>query len=358
MPTQASGLLDTLKRVQLIDRQQDGLVEVFYLRWSGIDGLDYVTVDEALEAQWIEVTEFTEEGEVPRIKIINRSGHKVFVMAGEQLVGCKQNRVVNASIMVPPQSEMPLPVTCVERGRWGYSSRSFSSAHSSSHYGLRAMMKMQAARSYRGSSAPKADQVAVWREVSRKLRTMGSSSSSGALQDVFRNYERKLEEAVKKFPAPTECNAAVFVIGGRIAGADLFDKPDTLRKLWPKLIKSCTIDALEPSTLSPGSTAQEAISSWLEAAASATLESFPSPGLGRDVRIEGEDVIGASLVVDNHPVHMELFRRTEPRQAQASGEAPTEPARSECTGPDTRSRRWSGLRRTSSDPDNSEASVP
>jgi hypothetical protein len=110
---------------------EDGAVEIFHLRWPGINGLDYITLDEALEAQCIEVTEFTETGQVPRIKIINRSGHMVFVMAGEQLVGCKQNRVVNASIMIPPHSEMPLPVTCVERGRWGYRSAVFSSAHSS-----------------------------------------------------------------------------------------------------------------------------------------------------------------------------------------------------------------------------------
>jgi hypothetical protein len=234
MPTQASGLLDTLKRVQLNGRQQDGAVEIFHLRWPGINGPDYITLDEALEAQCIEVTEFTETGQVPRIKIINRSGHMVFVMAGEQLVGCKQNRVVNASIMVPPHSEMPLPVTCVERGRWGYHSAVFSSAHSSSHHRLRAMMAGQAAQSYRRAGVPSADQAAVWREVSRKLRTTGSSSSSDALQDVFRNYERKLEESVENLPAPAECNGAVFVIGGRIVGVDLFDKPDTLRKLWPK----------------------------------------------------------------------------------------------------------------------------
>jgi hypothetical protein len=30
----------------------------------------------------------------------------------------------------------------------------------------------------------------------------------------------------------------VFVVGGRINGADPFDKPKTLTKLWPKLIKS------------------------------------------------------------------------------------------------------------------------
>jgi len=84
MPTQASGLLDTLKRVQLTGHQQDGAVEIFQLRWPGITGLDYITLDEALEAQCIEGTEFTETGHVPRIKIINRSGHMVFVMAGEQ----------------------------------------------------------------------------------------------------------------------------------------------------------------------------------------------------------------------------------------------------------------------------------
>jgi len=50
-------------------------------------------------------------------------------------------------------------------------------------------------------------------------------------------------------------------------------------------------------------------------AASASLESFLSPGAGQDVRIEGEDVIGSSLVVDDHPVQMELFRRNEGWQA-------------------------------------------
>jgi hypothetical protein len=348
MPTGTFGLLDSLKSVELAGHQQYGSVEVFHLRWPVRNELDYVTFDEALEAQWIEVTEFTEGGQVPRIKIINRSDHMVFLMAGEQVVGCKQNRVLNASIMVPARGEMPLPVTCVERGRWGYSSPVFSSGHSSSHHALRAMMSGQTAKSYRRAGVPSADQAAVWSEVSRKLATMGSSSRSDALQDVFRDYDRKLEEAMEKLPAPAECNGAVFVIGGRIAGTDLFDKPSTLRKLWPKLIKSCTIDALEPSTQNPESMAADEISKWLEGGANATQEPFPSPGVGQDVRIEGEDVIGASLVVDDHPVHMELFRRTEPRRAQTSGEAnaePRQPASSGSPAPATGGRRQSWLRR-------------
>ena len=69
-------------------------------------------------------------------------------------------------------------------------------------------------------------------------------------------------------------------------------------------------DALEQPARNDGSTSPREISSWLESSASATQEPFPSPGMGLDVRIEGKDVLGASLVIEDHPVHMELFRRT------------------------------------------------
>jgi len=310
MPFQTFALLDTLNHVEVTGHQQCGSVEVFHLRWPAGDPLTYGTLDEALEAHWIEVVESTEAGQVSRIKIINRSTQMVFLMAGEQLVGCKQNRVMNASIMVPPRAEMALPVTCVERGRWGYSSSAFSSARTSSHYALRAMMTRQASQSYRSAGVPMSDQKKVWGEVSRKLGAMGSPSSSDAMQDVYRNYDLKLRELEEKLPAPSDCNGAVFSIAGSIVGTDFFDNADTLRKLWPKLIRSCSIDALERPARNERSTSVHEISSWLEASASATQESFPSPGMGLDVRIEGKDVLGASLVIDDHPVHMELFRRT------------------------------------------------
>ena len=153
------------------------------------------------------------------------------------------------------------------------------------------------------------DQKKVWNEVSRKLGAMSSPSSSDAMQDVYRNYDLKLRELEEKLPAPSDCNGAVFIIAGSIVGTDFFDDADTLRKLWPKLIRSCSIDALERPARNERSIAVHEISSWLEASASATQEPFPSPGMGLDVRIEGKDVLGASLVIDDHPVHMELFHR-------------------------------------------------
>jgi hypothetical protein len=190
---------------------------------------------------------------------------------------------------------MALPVTCVERGRWGYSSRLFSSEGTSSYYGLRAMMSGQAHKSYRAVGTPVSDQKGVWGEVSRKLGAMDSPSRSDAMQDVYRKYEEKLKGLEERLPVPTDCNGVVFVVAGMIVGSDLFDKKETLRKLWPKLIRSCSLDALEQPSKNQTSLSSATISTWLQNSAKATQEAFPSPGLGSDVRIDGEGVIGASL---------------------------------------------------------------
>ncbi len=308
MPAATLDLLDLLKSVKVDGHQQYEALEIFHLRWA-VDGhrLDYLTLDEALETKCIEVAESSQSGHVPQIKIINRSDRMIFLMAGEQVVGCKQNRVLNASMMVPARSEMPIPVTCVESGRWGYQSSFFSSPHTSSHHELRAMMDRQATQSYKFVGAPRSDQAAVWGEVSRKLNAMGARSPSSELQAVYRDYDRKLAEAMEHLPAPEGFHGAVFTIAGRISGADLFDKPETLRKLWPKLVRSSAIDAFEASKENAKSTTAQEVASWLGRGACATPSVFSSPGIGQDIRLEGQDIFGAGLLVGDQPVHVELF---------------------------------------------------
>jgi hypothetical protein len=181
---------------------------------------------------------------------------------------------------------------------------------------FRAMISGHVYKGYRSSGMPISDQREVWGEVSRKIDAMGSPSRSDAMQDVYRNHEAKLKELEEKLPAPVDCNAAVFVVAGVVVGSDFFDKRETLQKLWPKLIRSCSLDALEQSSRNATSTPADDISTWLERSAKVTQESFPSLGLGQDVRIEGEDVVGASLVIDQHPIHMELFHRATPESTR------------------------------------------
>jgi len=88
----------------------------------------YATLDEALAAGFVTVTEVSESGHVPELTIVNNGPVPVFVLDGEELVGAKQNRIVNLSILVPPHTKLPLPVSCVVCGRT--TSRAWSVARS------------------------------------------------------------------------------------------------------------------------------------------------------------------------------------------------------------------------------------
>jgi hypothetical protein len=305
-------LPDLFQALDVQPPHQVGGLQVFGLRCPGDGGLDYTTLDEAMQSGQFEVTEVNEGGSVPTLKVINKGDRLVFLMAGEQLVGAKQNRVLNASILVPAQRELPIPVSCVEAGRWRYSSRSFSHSDSSSHYYLRTKMSKAVTRSYKASSAPRSDQGEVWAEVSRKLARMGSHSDSAALEQTYQDYRDRLEQILQQLQPPQDCHGAVFAFGGRIAGLDLFDKPTTLAKLWPKLIRAYAIDALEEGSAEAAVSADQ-VKQWLTAAASVPAQPFKSPGLGDDVRLEGQGVVGAGLVVEQQPVHVELFSDVTPQ---------------------------------------------
>jgi hypothetical protein len=50
------------------------------------------------------------------------------MLDGEELIGAKQNRVLNLTILAGARSSLIIPVSCVEAGRWNMQSQHFSSA--------------------------------------------------------------------------------------------------------------------------------------------------------------------------------------------------------------------------------------
>jgi len=299
--------LGALENIEVANVQHAGGLQVLGLKWPSESNLVYMTLDEALRSGLVDVLEISESGQVKTINVVNRSQYMVFLMAGELLLGCMQDRALTTSIMVPGRSETRIPVTCVEAGRWNHRSHRFRSGGSSSHRHLRSMMSKQAYAHYQSFGAPGSDQAAVWKEVARKLDRMGSSSPSHTLQDVFERCTETLTETLGSISVPEECNGIAFVDHGVIAGADLFDQPATLTKLWAKLIKSYAVDALENPRDEANPVSPDVVVDWLKSTTSAKQESFDSPGIGEDVRIQGNGLIGSTLVVEGHPVHAELF---------------------------------------------------
>jgi hypothetical protein len=302
-----STLSTRLGQVRVAEPQEAGGLQVFGLFWEPATALDYQTLDEGLTAGTLEVTEVSEGGSVPTLRVHNKSGKMTFLMVGEQLVGAKQNRVLNASILVAPESELPIPVSCVEQGRWAYRSRSFGSSGTSSHSKLRRSMHDSTTCSYRSEGRPQADQSAVWGEVARKTCSMETPSDTMAMEDTYLHHRASLSEVVDHLHVPEGACGVVFVYNGRVAGVDLFDQAATLLRLWPKVLRAYAIDVLEDRREDAPRLTPAEVGEWLQSVVGAKEETFKSPGLGDDIRLTGDRLVGASLMLDEQPVHVELF---------------------------------------------------
>ena len=64
---------------------------------------DYWLLDHALENDLIEISEISESGSVPDLKVQNKSAQRILLLDGEELLGAKQNRILNVSVMVPAE---------------------------------------------------------------------------------------------------------------------------------------------------------------------------------------------------------------------------------------------------------------
>ncbi len=272
---------------------------------------DYLVLDEALAAGSARVTEVSDGGSVPELKFVNSGKSPVFLLDGEELVGAKQNRVLNLSILVLAGKTVVIPVSCVEAGRWSPRSAEFeSSDHAYFAFG-RAKKMSQVTFSLRRGSSRRSDQSEVWDDISEKAERMHAASPTGAMAAMYEQYRASIEDYVHAFSALETQAGALFTIDGKIVGFDLFDCTATLRKLLPKLVRSYALDALDAVRPGAGADAaaasREQVEEFLHSVAAARMEEFPAVGEGYDVRLTGNNLTGAALVVGDRVIHLSGF---------------------------------------------------
>jgi len=266
----------------------------------------YLTLDEALAGGLASVTEVSESGSVPELLVTNRAPQPVLILDGEELVGAKQNRIVNLSILVPARETLHIPVSCVEAGRWARRSREFAAAGRAHYAKGRAAKLAQVNYSLRSTGTRAADQGDVWFDIDAKAARMKARSVTSAAAAMYEKAHRHLEEFQERLDVAPRQAGAIFTINGIVAGMDLFDSPATWRKSMRKLVQSYGLDALD-STGGPASDARPQPRTFLRAVQAAPVARFKAIGLGEDVRIDDKKTIGGALAVDGRLVHLVAF---------------------------------------------------
>jgi hypothetical protein len=274
----------------------------------------YRTLDEALETGHFQVEEVSTAGTVSELKVRNELPWPVLLLDGEELIGAKQNRVLNLTIMVPEKSHVTIPVSCVEAGRWHHVSHTFNAADRAQFARGRAKKLAQVTGSLKISGLRFSDQSDVWSEIDCKIARLGGASPTAAMAAIYESSRSRLDDFIAGMPRIERQIGAVFLINGKIAGVDVFDATETFVKFAAKLVRSYAIDALdvlETADASQDAAEQapnpELVRGFLDQTAAANRTSFKAVGLGQDLRLDGEKVSGAALEVAQLVVHLVAF---------------------------------------------------
>lgn len=284
----------------------------------------YITLTEALALDGFKITEVSESGSVPKLRVVNETSQNILLFDGEELKGAKQNRILNTTILVAAGTSLDVPVSCTERGRWNYRSAEFSSSGSLAHAGLRKGKAAAVADSLQMHSSHASDQAEVWNEIEQLHQAAKSddTSKTRAMKDAYEGRQRELDEFTRDVPFHVGQCGLVAVIGDRVEGIDILSRPEGYAKLHRRLVESHAMDFLvRKHGISRKSLDSEAPARFLAEAAKAHASMHATAGLGSDHRLRFRWGYGAALQVEETIVHLALFGGS----GLGQGNHPTEP---------------------------------
>ena len=315
-------ITDFLSKINFGEVQSFKNLQIIPLFTEGEEGPVYLTLKEALEKRLLVITEVSAQASVPELKVINNADVSVLLLDGEEVAGAKQNRVLNTSILVKEKSELIIPVSCTEQGRWSYQTDEFSNSENILSYKIRGKKAASVSNSLREGGNYQSDQGAIWDGIMEMSADAGVHSATGAMKDVFEGKKDALEEYMKAFQCLPHQKGMFVFVGGEVAGWDMLSRESAFDIIFPKLVKSYAMDAVLEKGEKKGSSEKptEEAKRFLEGIKECEEKKYPSTGEGLDYRFEGGDRVGSALVYSEKVIHMAFFKiGKEERVGRMSG---------------------------------------
>lgn len=272
----------------------------------------YLTLDEAVQTGRFRVTEVSEAGNVPELRVVNDLDVPVLLLDGEELVGAKQNRIVNLTILVPAKTGLTIPVSCVEAGRWRPVSPEFHGSDRAQFAEGRARKAQQVSMSMSMGEAPRSDQSEVWSLIAHRVEMSGVESPTGAMADVFDAHAVDIDGYVRGLTAIERQAGAAFAIRNRFVGIELFDASATLSRVLPKIIRSYAFDAaVAPSPAAAAQASEnlgpDQVIDWMRRLGDLKSDAHDAVGVGEDLRWNGNTRTAAALMWGDRMIHFVGF---------------------------------------------------
>jgi hypothetical protein len=300
-------IVEYLTRIQLGGIQICGNLGIVPLPFPGDGGPEYMTLKDALERGTLTVTEVSEGGTVPELKVINKGDIAALLLDGEELSGAKQNRVLNTTILIGAHMETVIPVSCTEHGRWSYTSREFQDSDVVMYSKVRREKSRDVTMNLKAAVGYRSNQGAVWDHIDEMRHSAEVSAPTGAMKDVFEQKTQDLNEYIEAIPLIPDQKGIMVFINGAVVGFDVLSRPNAYAALHAKLLKSYAMEALLERKKRFAEPTIDAAKQFLHSIAASEEKRYKSTGLGWDYRFEAPGRVGSALVVENDVIHMAFF---------------------------------------------------
>lgn len=269
---------------------------------------DFITLEEGMAQNVVTVSE-KENAQVAELQVENRSDKPLFIQCGDVVKGGKQDRTIQASLVVPPNSgKMDIPSLCVEQSRWTGKAGFDSSSNSASTNG----MKIAVLSGSQGE---------VWEKVAdykRKAAQMtGSESATSSLNEEMDNekmkkaceeYENGFVGLFEKFP---DAIGVANSLNGEIYSVELFQWTNLFRKKFPKLLESFANEAVVtvvPAGETPKKITPVDIKKFLAEMEKGNTEEQNING-NRVKRLENEEGFSSEAGMNNSVTHRQYLKK-------------------------------------------------
>jgi len=278
-----------------------------------VNSFDYISSTIAIKSNYIEVTENDDIfASVQEILVKNNSESYVFFSAGDILVGAMQNRVVNTSMLLPPNSKTKVPVSCIEQGRWSNTSKKFDKSDHVVPNVLYSKINSNTAENLKKEKKYDANQQEVWNDIGILFMRRRETSYTSDLEELINKESKKRNDEVRNFIAEKDANGMAVFVGSELARIEIFNRTDIYQEYFSKVINSVIFDFenyKQENFIIDRDFAFTTVNDFLSDVDNLKYFVFPSVGVGEQKRYEHKNFTGFTLNYLEHMIHTSFISK-------------------------------------------------
>lgn len=273
--------------------------------------IEYLTIDEAVKIGGLRITEVSVGGSVPYLNAENLCDKLILLIDGEELIGARQNRILNLSILLKPKSVSTIPVSCVERGRWSYKTLEFRPSEYMMPVKARAQKTKSVSLNIAACASPMSEQYLVWEEVSVLHKKAGTRSPSEASYDVFLQKKREIERFLNSLKSENGQIGYLLFVEDKPQVLEIIPNPKKYASYHRKFAAASVIDAIGDKLMDISTQKDIDYNSltgnFINSIMACKEIEFNPVGCGINLRYDSDAVVGAALIYEKSVMHAVFF---------------------------------------------------